>query len=168
MHGTFVRASAVGAATLSTVLLGLAVPAARAAADRASCAVAPATIRATLGLSVASPRVQTFGPAVACLYFRGGTAANPVVVRVQTGESADAFHTGRVQLSAEGQPTTPLPALGGGAYASVVGFGNSVISCTVAVLRGGTELRVMAPAPLAKVVALTRAILASLGRSPGV
>ena len=148
--------------TAIVVAVLVAVPVAAAAPTKTpSCAtVSPTLIKSALGLAVPAPQATPNGSVLVCTYGKLGQAKQ-VIVRFETGESAAAFAAARKQFDAHGEPTKTFAGLGVPAYSSVIGSG-AYLNSTVVALKGGTELLVTAPAPVATVAVLVKKTLAAL------
>ncbi len=109
------------------------------------CAQVPAAlVKSTLGIDVSPPAEIVSNDKTECTYL-SGVAGTTVIVRLQSGDNAEAFAIGRRGFDTSGQPTTDVPGLGDEAYRSSTEF-DDVVTNTLVARKGSTEILVTAVA----------------------
>ena len=126
-----------------------------------SCAKAPASaVNAALGTSVGAPTTQTNGSVTVCTY-KSISPIQAVIVRVDTGSTADAFAVGQAQSKAAGETVTPVTGVGDAAYSLTLSGGGFTTNSFV-VRKGANEVLVSGPGTPAQVQAYATQLLDSL------
>lgn len=122
------------------------------------CAQAPATeVGSALGLTLGKQVSTLEGPVSVCAYL----GKYMVMVRYQTGESANQFKQGQQSLSSLHQTVRAVSGVGDKAYFASVGTAHGA-SNTLAALSGSVAVFVTAPRPLATERALMKHLLAKI------
>ncbi len=140
-----------------------AVPAASGSASAAAvpapyCAHAPASeVGSTLGLSLGKQVTNLEGPVSVCAYL----GRYMVMVRFQSGETAQEFTQSRKSLVSLHQAVQDVPGLGDQAYFASAGAGR-VASNTLAARMGAVAVFVTAPRPLGPERSLMKRLLGRL------
>jgi hypothetical protein len=145
---------------LGPVALGPA-PAADAALAPPTCALAPPGVVGPIyGARFGAPTAKTQGLVTVCSYL----SVEPVIsvlVRFETDESKAEFEAGRRQFDRLGEHTVTRAGFGQSAYSVTLGSGQ-VLTGTLVVLTGPTELLVSGTGPLKKAEALADKVLPKL------
>jgi hypothetical protein len=134
---------------------------ASAATKPPGCAVVPPSLVSTVyGAPFGPPKAQTNGPVQVCLFLATAPVIS-VLVRFQVSESDAVFNAARKQFDARGEHTISSSGFGQKAYTVVLGSGK-VLTGTIVVLKGSTELLVSGTGSLAKCEALAKKVLPKL------
>ncbi len=99
-------------------------------------------VGSALGKTVGEPTMQDNPPVRLC-YYGIGSNARAVLVRYQTGTSADYFAQARAGFESHGEKTADVAGVGDQAYSSLLGSVSTLVA-----RKGGTEVLITAPASL--------------------